>query len=312
MNLEVTHTDATGVTQLRHYTITLPRFIKHFVLAGAAYTPSAVLLARGMGALAWYWDFVEPVALGSNFFGEPIPILRDPTLKAHFSNLTGRAFADFLSRKIVGSWITLSYEGVLQQYGLSVVGPRPDLLALSSSSLVVAIEAKGYAKRSVSMNEMLAHKNQAGQGTLPRHAYAASVAYSLYHNAKVKYLDPEDGMPVPKPEATRQQARQYFAQLETATHDINGAERTIDGRQFTALPISEFIRDHSRREMDSSGFLSAVTLLIDGSGVSSTAAQLAGPQAGIERQYVTEDRLPTIDSEATFVDGDGIGVSIAE
>ena len=162
------------------------------------------------------------------------------------------------------------------------------------------------------MNEMLAHKNQAGQGSLPRHAYAASVAYSLYRDAKVKYLDPEDGMPVPEPEVTRQQARHYFAQLETATHDFDGAEWTIDDRQFAALPISEFIRDRSRPEMDSSRILSAVTLLIDGNGVSSTAAQLARPQADIGRKDVTEDRLPTIDSETIFVDGDGIGVSVAE
>ena len=295
------------MTHRRFYTITLPRFIKHFVLAGAAHTPSAVLLARGMGTLAWYWDFIKPVALGSNSFGEPIPILRDPTLKAHFSNLTGRAFADFLSRKIAGSWVTLSYEGVLQHYGLPpVVGPRPDLLALSSSSLVVAIEAKGYTKKSVSVNEMLAHKKQAGQGSLPRHTYAASVAYSLYRDAKVNYLDPEDGMPVPEPEVTRQHAQYYFAQLETAIHDFDGTERKIDGRQFTALPISEFVRDPSRHEMDSSGIFSSVTLLIDGNGVSSTATQLARPQADIEKTL--EDRLPTIDSETIFVDGDGIGV----
>ena len=198
MNLEVTHTNATGVTQHRSYKITLARFIKHFVSAGAGFTPSAALLARGMGAVAWYWDFIEPVALGSSSFGEPILILRDPTLKAHFSNLAGRAFADLLSRTITGSWVTFSYEGVLHQEGLSVVGPRPDLLALSLSS-VVAIEAKGYTKRSVSVNEMLAHKNQARRGPLPRHACAASVAYSLYRDAKVNYLDPEDEMPVPRP-----------------------------------------------------------------------------------------------------------------
>ena len=110
---------------------------------------------------------------------------------------------------------------------------------------------------------------------------------------------------------TRQRAHQYFAQLETTVHDFDGAERTIDDRQFTTLPISEFVRGRSRRDMDSLEILNAVTLLIDGKGVSSIATQLGRPQADMEKKYVTEERLPTIDSDTIFVDGDGIGISVA-
>ncbi len=186
MQFEVTYKDATGSGSTLALEITLPRFIKHFVMAGAAFTPSKTLLARGIGALAWYWDFVKPIALGANHFGEPEPLLRDPTLKAHFSNLVGRAFADFLSREIEGSWATFSYEGVLTSHGLDVSGERPDLLAVNPTR-VVALEAKGYAKKSVSDLEMLIHKTQARQGVLAKDSWAASVAYALYDRVKLEY-----------------------------------------------------------------------------------------------------------------------------
>ncbi len=174
MNFAVDYTDAAGTTQSLSYTITLARFVEHFVMAGAGFSPTAVLLTRGIGAVAWYWDFVEPVAGGADWFGEPQPILRDPSLKAHFSNLAGRAFADFLGREIENSLVTLSYEGVLEHLDFPVEGERPDLLAVNPVR-VVALEAKGYSKKSVSPVEMARHKNQARQGGTPQ-AFVGSVS----------------------------------------------------------------------------------------------------------------------------------------
>jgi hypothetical protein len=134
--------------------------------------------------------YLEPLVFGSDSFGERIPILRDPTLKAHFSNLAGRAFADFLGREIGQAWATLSYEGVLIQSGTQVAGARPDLLAVNPF-WVVALEAKGYVKRWVSDEEMSRHKEQANEGPIPKDSWAASVAYALYDAVRVKYLDPD-------------------------------------------------------------------------------------------------------------------------
>ncbi len=150
-------------------------------------------------------------------------MLRDPTLKAHFSNLAGRAFADFLGREIEQAWVTFSYEGMLLQSGTQVIGARPDLLAVNPFR-VVALEAKGYAKRSVSATEMELHKQQAQKGTLTRHSSAASVAYALYDRVRVNYLDPEDDHTTPEPESTRRQLRDYFDGV-IQTGEVMGRQR---------------------------------------------------------------------------------------
>ncbi len=70
MDFEVLYTTALGATSVTPYSMTLPRFLKHFVLAGAGFTPTPPLLARGLGAAAWYWAFIEPVMFGSDCFGD--------------------------------------------------------------------------------------------------------------------------------------------------------------------------------------------------------------------------------------------------
>ncbi len=309
MNFTATHTDASGVTQVHSKTITLARFIKHFVLAGAGFTPSATLLRRGIGALAWYWDFVEPVASGSDRFGEPVLVLRDPTLKAHFSNLSGRAFADFMGRHYSNSWVTLSYEGVLEQNGFPMVGPRPDLLAVNPLS-VVALEAKGYSKKSVSNTEMAVHKNQASQGRLSRHAWAASVAYGLYDKVKVKYLDPEDGAPAPSLETTRRYLERYFMEIDRAAVQIGGSARIIDGRWLQSVPVTELLRGQFPVDIDRSGVLNKVMLLID-RGVAAIASERLDRLSIVQEQdREVAEKLQLTDTDSTFIDCDGIGISI--
>lgn len=309
MNFTTTHTDANGVTVVHSITITLARFIKHFVLAGAGFTPSAILLTRGIGALAWYWDFVEPVASGQDCFGEPVPVLRDPSLKAHFSNLTGRAFADFMGRHIANSWVTLSYEGVLEQNGFPIVGPRPDLLAVNPLS-VVALEAKGYSKKSVSNAEMAVHKHQASQGRLNRHAWAASVAYGLYNKVKVKYLDPEDNAPPPSFETTRWHLERYFLEVESAAGQLGGSIRIIDGRRLEAVPLAELVRGQFPFDLDRSGVLNKVMLLIDRNVVAIASERLDRLSIIQEQGREAAEQLPLTDSDTVFIDCDGIGISI--
>jgi len=308
MNVTITHTDPKGVTQVHLTTITLAKFIKHFVLAGSGFTPSATLLSRGFGALAWYWDFVQPVAGGSDCFGEPAPILRDPSLKAHFSNLAGRAFADLLVRKFTNAWITLSYEGVLEQRGLPIVGPRPDLLAVNPRS-VVALEAKGYSKKSVSNTEMLIYKNQASQGQLLRHAWAASVAYGLYDRTKVKYADPEDDGPAPSLEMMQQCLVGYFVQVDRAISQFGGTERSIEGRRIKAIPLTEIVRGRVPIDADHSGVLNRLMLLIDRDIVSIVFDRLERLSRSGGQDSEQVEQLLVNDTDTMFIDSDGIGIS---
>jgi hypothetical protein len=262
-----------------------------------------------MGALAWYWDFVQPIAHGADWFGEPIPILRDPTLKGHFSNLAGRALADFLGREIETSWATLSYEGVLIHSGLSATGQRPDLLAVNPWR-VVALEAKGYTKTSISNSEMSVHKIQASQGPLKRHAWAASVAYRLYDQIRVKYHDPVDDEGPPDAEAARTELRRYFTDVETAGDQLGGTVRTINQRAFVTIPLPDIVRGRVPLDVDSLSVLDNVSLLIE-KGI---AARTSETLKRLEEQKNTREPAPQlhmISNESLFIDADGIGISTA-
>jgi hypothetical protein len=261
-----------------------------------------------MGAVAWYWDFVQPVASGEDHFGEPIPVLRDPTLKAHFSNLAGRALADFLGREIETSWATLSYEGVLIQSGLPLTGQRPDLLAVNPWR-VVALEAKGYVKKFVSAAEIQKHKMQAGQGPLQRHAWAASVAYRLYEQARVKYLDPSDHQSPPDPSTTRVHLQRYFGDVEAAAAQLGDSVRTINNRAFVTVPLPEVVRGRVPLDVDSSLVLREVTLLIEKGVAARANEELERLHTRTAQMLEPAPQLPITSNDTLFIDGDGIGIS---
>lgn len=308
MRFTVAYTDAGGASRDRSYRISLATWLKHFVLAGAGFTPGPKLLLRGLGALAWYWDFVAPVATGSDCFGEPIPILRDPTLKAHFSNLAGRAFADFLGREIEGALITRSYEGVLAATGTRLTGSRPDLLAIRPGR-VVAIEAKGYAKKYVSATEMATHKSQAAQGSLSRHSFAASVAYALYDEIKVSYLDPEDDFPRPDRASVRSQLQEYFALAEVSASELGHREVILQNRRVVHIPLPEAVRGRVPIDVERGATLNNIALLIDRELVSEAARALASERSEADSRFLQPAHR--VDVEGLFIDSDGIGISTA-
>jgi hypothetical protein len=75
--------------------------------------------------------------------------LSDPTEKGQFSNLVGKAIADFLSKRIDHSLFTVNYEAAmrLKDISLSISGKqirRPDLPAFVPNA-TFAIEAKGFS-----------------------------------------------------------------------------------------------------------------------------------------------------------------------
>jgi hypothetical protein len=299
MQVALEVTDANGSTSQHQHAVAAPQLIKHFAMAGAGFSPTVELLRRGIGAVLWYWPFLRPAIFGGSKFGEPVPILQDPTLKAHFSNLIGRAFADHFARKFAHSWATLSYEGVMAVQGIPCRGDRPDLLGVSPSH-VVALEAKGFAKRSVSRSDLADYKRQAGTGPIAKHSFAASVAYALYSKVGVKFIDPMANTSPPEPREALVLITDYLGLVETSAEAWRGEEVLIEGRRFRQIPILRLSEDESTNFDRGAGWRE-VTLLLD-----------LAARARITRSERLEDTaiVAEVERKDLFVDRDGVGIRL--
>ena len=145
----------------------------------------------------------------NNRFSEPPTKLSDPTEKGQFSNLAGKAIADFLSKRISNSIFTVNYEAAMRMRRMPLNVRRPDLLAYTQKSLF-AIEAKGYSGSSGNMTN---HKAQSATGGIPVNFTIACVSYNIYNNVKCNYYDPFiDNIPYDE-EGLRELSRNYYKGL---------------------------------------------------------------------------------------------------
>lgn len=187
MNLSVKYQDAAGVISTRNFTISRLAFVKHLAIAGQGYAPKPQNLLRTLGMLLHYSSYLQREAFNNNRFSEPPVGLSDPTEKAQFSNLAGKALADFLSKKIDNSLYTVTYEAAMRLRGYRLVGQRPDLIAYTSTKMF-ALEAKG--RHQPNPGSMIVHKNQAGAGPINVNFSIACVSYNIYNQIECNYYDP--------------------------------------------------------------------------------------------------------------------------
>lgn len=194
MKYELIHKDAIRIITPSDDRISFLAFIKHATFAGIG---SRFFLYLPFRSLSLFFEFV-PSFFGSNHFHLLPELVNDPTETAYMSNKIGRAFADYLSKKIYGAKFTHSYECAMALKGLPITGRRPDFYC---DTLIkqFAVEAKGYSVQSISDFAMDKHKDQSRTGGLPVHFSVASVAYNLYKKPAVKFYDPEgDNVPYDK------------------------------------------------------------------------------------------------------------------
>lgn len=163
--------------------------IKHMAIAGQGYMPKVSKVMRSIGMFLTYSGYLDRAAFEKNHFSTPKEYGYDPTDKSHFSNLVGKAIADYLSKQISGGKITFNYEAVMKKEKYKIEGERPDLICIKRDQ-IFAIEAKGYSKGTVSEGEMEKHKIQSQKGPIDVKFSIASVAYDIFSNVKVKYYDP--------------------------------------------------------------------------------------------------------------------------
>lgn len=167
-------------------------FAKHFAIAGQYYEPKITKIPRILGIFLMYSLYLERDAFcNENRFSEPRPEFSDPTQKSQFSNLAGRAIADFLSKRIDNCCFTVNYEAAMRRENLQIKGKRADLIGFTSNGEKISIEAKGFSTSSISEEKMKKYKTQAQEGGLHCKYSVACVSYNLYNRVKCNYYDPE-------------------------------------------------------------------------------------------------------------------------
>jgi hypothetical protein len=224
MNISVEHINQTGTVSNKTFRLTRLAFAKHLAIAGQGYAPRPQWLLRTIGMLFHYGFYIQRQAFYSDRFSEPPTPLSDPTEKAQFSNLAGKAIADFLSKKIDNSLYTVNYEAVMRLQGQKLKGQRPDLVAYSPTSMF-AIEAKG--RHQGNSGDMVKHKTQAQSGTVGVNFSVACVSYNLFNQVRCNYHDPyNDNIPYDN-ETLRLLTKNYYQGLSEFLN-----EKIFEYREF--------------------------------------------------------------------------------
>jgi len=242
MHIDVNYINSSGNITDKKYKISKLAFIKHMAIAGQKYAPQPSKFLRSVGMFFHYFYYMQTPEFNNDYFSLPPIELSDPTEKGQFSNLAGKAIADFLSKKIDGSIYTVNYEAAMRIQGIPIIGERPDLLAFSPGS-IFAIEAKGYTNSPGNMNK---HKRQSKTGAIPVNFSVACSSYHLYKRIKCKYYDPiisdatYDELLLKKLTMSYYQKLSEF--LENDFFEFN--EIDINGEQFYAVKLSYDRTDH--------------------------------------------------------------------
>lgn len=239
MKLEVNHLDSAGKTNNASFSFRLPALIKHLGFAGMGFNPSINNYAKGIGAILLFHDHISLKNRNLIGFKEPTLDIYDPTTKGQFSNLLGKAIADFLSKKIYQAHCTFNYESIMSKQGLVILGSRPDLYCVNyTKSKQFAVEAKGLSRASVSNPYMKKVKKQSKTGPLSVHFSVASVAYNIYKDLHINFHDPVNPEILFNTEQNLQLIKEYYAGILEIINIINPRERTNHfGEEFYVIPI---------------------------------------------------------------------------
>lgn len=237
MVINVEYLDTAGALSNRQYNMSRLAFFKHLAIAGQGYAPAPQKLFRTLGMFLHYSMYIKKHEFDNNRFSEPPIQLSDPTEKGQFSNLAGKAIADFLSKKIDNSIFTVNYEAAMRVRGLKLIGSKPDLIAHSPTG-IFAVEAKG--RNESNPGDMFAHKAQAGSGKIKVNFSVACVSYNLYRRVTCKYHDPYNA-DVPYDSLSLQVlTRNYYSGLSGFLDKemFDYREVSIQGERFFEVELS--------------------------------------------------------------------------
>jgi len=192
MNIKVEYKDSQGNITNQNYPLTYLGILKYLAIAGQGYMPTLKKFWRTLGMFLVYAEYLDICRFyNKNAFSIPVGYFYDPTEKNHFSNLIGKAIADFLAKTISHAQITLNYEAEMKKRNMKIKGKRPDLFCIAKP-YTFSIEAKGYSSQYVGNKRINAFiKNRKVAQPIKVNFSIISISYNIYSSIKVKYYDPE-------------------------------------------------------------------------------------------------------------------------
>ncbi len=248
MRIDLENKDSGG--NITNHTVQMSRlaFAKHFSIAGMGYAPKLEKISKIIGLFFLFRNYIRRDEFyNHNKFSTPPTRFSDPTEKGQFSNLAGRAIADYLSKQLNNSLLTVNYEAAMKLHNLPITGSRPDLIAFNSSK-VFAIECKGYSKSS--SGNMTTHKTQSQAGPITVNFSIASISYNLYNKVKCKYHDPINPDADYNEKMLLNLSQKYYSGINEFLNESYFRRREIEvnGEQFFEIEIftSQFIRSQIR------------------------------------------------------------------
>lgn len=236
MKIDVEYKDANGKSSYQKHSLTKIALVKHLAIAGQGYAPRPQKLIRTIAMFCHYNWYLQRQALNKDRFSEPPIQLSDPTEKGQFSNLAGKAIADFLSKRIDQSIYTVNYEAAMRIRQMPLNVGRPDLLAYKQNKMF-AIEAKGHSR---GHGNMTTHKMQSQTGGIPVDFTVACVSYNLYNNVKCKYYDPYKDNAQYDKKLLIELTQEYYSGLAEFLNEkyFNYREVKIQGEKFYEIELS--------------------------------------------------------------------------
>lgn len=252
MELYVSYKDSSGGILDIPKTISTIALAKHMAIAGQGYMPHIGKFFRVLGMFLRFKDYMDYRSIKENRFSIPQDYAYDPTEMVQFSNVIGKAFADYLVKEIDFAKLTFNYEAAMRLQNMQIKGTRPDLLCVCQDGKQIAVEAKGRKNSKISVNEMQKYKSQAQNGPIPVNSAVASVAYNLYDKVEVKYYDPESEYFDRDESFLKKLIKAYYGGLCTYLneHVFNINTKNIGERKYYVLnfngiyDISKFNRTH--------------------------------------------------------------------
>jgi len=307
MDINVNYLDSNSVTHNETHTMTRLAFVKHLAMAGQGFAPRTQNLIRTLGMLFHYSGYIQRTEFYNNRFSRPDDLFYDPTEINQFSNLAGKAIADFLSKRIDNSLLTINYEAAMRLCGMPISGSRPDLLAFKSNS-IFAIEAKGRTNDAGDMNE---HKKQSKTGDIQVNYSIASVAYNLYDEVHCNYHDPINENVPYNFELLNAASKEYYSGMldflnekyfyisETTINDEKYFEIRLKANQYTKLFSTRLSR---LRFYDFYEFDFPSLLLIH------KAEKYAKEGLSDSIKVIVPKQKDVLDNHYLYIDNDGIGL----
>lgn len=236
MQLAIDHIDQKGTSSTSNIQLSKLAFIKHMAMAGQRHRFSPSKLLRMLGMLMHYQCYLRNFERNRNRFSEPPSHLSDPTEKNQFSNLAGRAIADFLSKRIDHSIFTVNYEAAMREKKIKIKGKRPDLIAFTNKSDCFAIESKGRSQSHP--GDMAKHKDQSRTGPIKVNFSVACVTYNMYQSIKCNYHDPYNSNIPFDSELFATLTSKYYSVLEQFLQNDFGYSRIArNGEEFFEVDL---------------------------------------------------------------------------